>query len=195
MDYPFLRPSRWLALALLTGFTPLVFPLWFLPPAAAIQHRDGTVEFSAQPRLIDSTTTRNLVSDGGVTYYLTVDFPAAAQEPMERIVIRLDEGRDPLFRYRLDATEVWQTVGEERRAVALGEVTEDRDTQTLTIRFDPPLSPGGTVTLALRPVRNPRWAGVYLFGVTAFPAGETVRPRFMGFARLSFYERDRHRWP
>ncbi|MEB3289540.1 MAG: DUF2808 domain-containing protein [Leptolyngbya sp.] len=193
MAFVFSAP-RWIPLTLLviTTTPSLAFAI---PPAIAIQYRDGTVEFTAQPRLVDSHTTRNLASDSGATYYLTVDFPAAAEEAMDRIVIRLDEGWDPLFRYRLEATEAWQTVGEERRAVSLGTVTEDRDTQTLTLSFDPPLPPGGIITLALRPVRNPRFAGVYLFGVTAFPVGETVQPRFMGFARLSFYERDRRPWP
>ncbi|MFH7243537.1 MAG: DUF2808 domain-containing protein [Spirulina sp.] len=188
---------RWLAIALLTGITANFPRPWpqIMAPAAAIQYRDGTVEFSAPPRLIDSYATRNLVSDGSVTYYLTLDFPVTAQEPMDRVVISLDEGRDPIFRYRLESTEVWQTVEDERRAVSLGELTQDRGTQALTIRFDPPLPPGGRVTLALRPVRNPRFAGVYLFGATAFPVGEQVRPTFMGFARLSFYERDAHRWP
>lgn len=195
------RPSspwyRWLAIALLAGVAVHSPTLWpqAVPPAAAIQYRDGTVEFSYPPRLIDSYPTRNLAGDSSVTYYLTIDFPAAAQEPMDRVVISLDEGRDPIFRYRLEATEVWQTVGDERRAVPLGELTQDRETQALTLNFDPPLSPGGTVTLALRPVRNPRFAGVYLFGATAFPVGEQVRPTFMGFARLSFYERDSNRWP
>jgi hypothetical protein len=186
-----------LAISLLTGVAVHSPTLWppSISPAAAIQYRDGTVEFSAPPRLIDSYPTRNLAGDSGVTYYLTIDFPAAAQEPMDRVVISLDEGRDPIFRYRLEATEVWQTVGDDRRAVPLGELTQDRETQALTLTFDPPLPPGGTVTLALRPVRNPRFAGVYLFGATAFPVGEQVRPTFMGFARLSFYERDFHRWP
>ena len=198
MVYPALSARcRWLALALLTGTTagvPILLPQ-AMPAAEAIQYHDGTVEFSAPPRLVDSYATRNLVSDGGVTYYLTIDFPAAAEEPMDRIVISLDEGHDPIFRYQLEAIQVWQTVGEEKRLVSMGDLSQDCDTQALTIGFDPPLPPGGTVTLALRPVRNPRFAGVYLFGARAFPVGETVRPTFMGFARLSFYERDRPHWP
>ncbi len=197
MAHPSSPGYRWFTIALLAGIAANCPGPWsqITPPAAAIQYRDGTVEFSAPPRLTESYTTRNLVSDGSVTYYLTLDFPAAAQEPMDRIVISLDEGYDPRFRYRLEATEVWQTVGDTQRSVPLGAVTQDRDTQTLTLTFDPPLPPGGTVTLALRPVRNPRFAGVYLLGATAFPVGEQVRPTFMGFARLSFYERDSQRWP
>lgn len=168
-----------------------------LGPAAAIQYADGTVAFSSPPRLTDSYTTRNQVGDGNATYYLTVDFPAAAAEPLDRVVIRLREGYDPIFRYRTEATEAFVNLPDGSRPLSLGEVVENRDDRTLTIAFDPPVQPGGAITLALRPVRNPRFGGVYLFGATAYPVGEQVESTFMGYARLSFYERDRGRdsWP
>ncbi|HIK44754.1 MAG TPA: DUF2808 domain-containing protein, partial [Leptolyngbyaceae cyanobacterium M65_K2018_010] len=78
-----------------------------------------------------------------------------------------------------------------RRPVPLGEVTQERGGQTvLTINFDPPVTPGMPLILALRPWQNPRFGGVYLFGATAYPVGEVVRPTFLGYARLSFYEPD-----
>ncbi|MGG6241943.1 DUF2808 domain-containing protein [Nodosilinea sp. AN01ver1] len=167
-----------------------------LPPAPAIQYSDGTVGFSYPPRLTDSYATRSLVSDSNVTYYLTFDFPAAAVEPLDRVVVNLNEGYDPIFRYRLSATEAFANTPEGRVPLPLGQVTEDRDSRALTITFDPPVQPGVPITLALRPVRNPRFGGVYLFGVNAYPVGDTVEPTFLGYARLSFYERDRgDRWP
>jgi hypothetical protein len=196
---PFSPRQRLILMATLLA-SPSLLPLAvlprFSPPASAIQYSDGTVGFSYPLRLTDSYTTRPLVSDSSVTYYLTIDFPAAAQEPLDRIVISLDEGRDPAFRYRLDATEVFRETPSGQVAVPLGELSQDRETKALTIPFDPPLEPGTVLTLALRPTRNPRFAGVYLFGATAFPVGETVRPTFMGYARLSFFERDGfRRWP
>ncbi|WP_052049726.1 DUF2808 domain-containing protein [Leptolyngbya sp. KIOST-1] len=165
-------------------------------PAAAIQYSDGTVGFSYPLRLSESYATRSLVSEGNVTYYLTFDFPAAAAEPLDRVVVRLNEGFDSIFRYRLDATEAFANTPDGRVLLPLGEVSEDRDNRAITIAFDPPVEPGVPVTLALRPVRNPRFGGVYLFGASAYPVGDTVEPTFMGYARLSFYERDgRHRWP
>jgi hypothetical protein len=177
------------------GLLPLVASPWRPHPAAAIQYSDGTVEFSYPPRLTDSYATRTLVSDRNVTYYLTFDFPPEAQEPLARIEISLDEGHDPIFRYRLEATEAFLNTSEGQIPLPLGELSQDPDAQTLTIALIPPVSPGQSITLALRPVQNPRFAGVYLFGARAFPAGETVRPTFMGYARLSFYERDGFRWP
>ncbi|OKH49212.1 hypothetical protein NIES30_07945 [Phormidium tenue NIES-30] len=169
----------------------------FFPPASApaIQYSDGTVGFSYPPRLTDSYATRNLVSESNVTYYLTFDFPEAAVEPLDRVVTRLNEGYDPMFRYRLEATEAFANTPNGRVRLPLGELTQDRDARELSISFDPPAEPGVPITLALRPVRNPRFGGVYLFGATAYPVGAMVEPTFMGYARLSFYERDRDRWP
>ncbi|MEA5452885.1 DUF2808 domain-containing protein [Leptolyngbya sp. CCNP1308] len=164
-------------------------------PAPAIQYSDGTVGFSYPPRLTESYATRNSVSEGNVTYYLTFDFPEAAVEPLDRVVIRLNEGYDPIFRYRLEATEAFANTPEGRVRLPLGEPTQDQDARELTISFDPPAEPGVPITLALRPVRNPRFSGVYLFGATAYPVGETVESTFLGYARLTFYDRNRDRWP
>lgn len=183
--------------AVLVGAVLALSSAWgFLTPAPAIQYSDGTIGFSYPPRLTDSYATRNLVSEGNVTYYLTFDFPAAAAEPLDRVVVSLNEGYDPIFRYRLNATEAFANTPEGRVPLPLREVSEDRDNRALTIAFDPPVEPGVPITLALRPVRNPRFGGVYLFGANAYPVGDTAEPTFLGYARLSFYERDRRdRWP
>lgn len=165
------------------------------PPAPAIQYSDGTIGFSYPPRLTDSYATRTQVGDGSATYYLTFDFPAAAAEPLDRVVVRLNEGYDSTFRYRLGATEAFANSPDGRVPLPLGELTQDPNSRELTIAFDPPIQPGMPITLALRPVRNPRFGGVYLFGATAYPVGDTVESTFMGYARLSFYERDGDRWP
>ncbi|MGF1569809.1 MAG: DUF2808 domain-containing protein [Nodosilinea sp.] len=181
-------------LAVMGGLLPLGAML--IPTAtSAIQYSDGTVGFSYPLRLTDSYATRNRVSDGNVTYYLTFDFPAAALEPLDKVVVSLDEGRDPAFSYQLDAVQAFTNTPAGQVPIALGELTQDADSKALTVLFDPPLPPGSSVTLALKPTRNPRFAGVYLFGATAFPVGQDVRPTFMGYARLTFYERDGNRWP
>ena len=183
-----------LAIALVPNTLGLIPPI--TSPAASIQYRDGRVEFSYPLRLTDSYSTRHLAAEGRPTYYLTIDVPEAAVEPLDRLVISLAEGHDPTFSYRLEATAAFVNRPEGRQLLPLGEVKEDRASQTLTLQFSPPLLPGQTITLALAPHRNPRHAGVYLFGVQAYPIGENPQPSFIGYARLSFYERDSHRlWP
>jgi Protein of unknown function (DUF2808) len=53
--------------------------------------------------------------------------------------------------------------------------------------FDQPVQPGSVVTLALQVDANPQIAGIYQFGVTAFPVGENSTGQFLGVERINFY--------
>ncbi|MBD0268389.1 MAG: DUF2808 domain-containing protein [Cyanobacteria bacterium Co-bin8] len=177
-----------------TAGLALMPSLRLLAPAAAVELAQQPTSFVQQPRLIESSTTRNLVSQLNATYYVTLDLPAGADAGLQTVQIRLTEGRDPIFRFRPDDTQVFEGTRYDRGTeIPVGVVTQDRDENTLTVQLDPAVLPGRTVTLALRPERNPRFEGIYLFEVTAFPAGEQVQPRFTGYARLHFYHNDRDR--
>ncbi|MEO0844697.1 MAG: DUF2808 domain-containing protein, partial [Cyanobacteria bacterium J06643_5] len=67
------------------------------------------------------------------------------------------------------------------------EITEKPKSKTVSVIFNPAVEPGKTVTIALKPVRNPSTEGIYLFGVTAFPEGEKSHGQFLGYGRLHFY--------
>lgn len=179
-----------LSAALLGGLELAIAPA--VSPGEAAQLSDGTVAFTVPPRLIEAVTTRNRVSERNATYYLTLDLPAGAEEPLQKLEIRLDEGRANLLRFNLDDTQAFTGDRHSQGAsLPLGEVVENPDTKTLTITFDPPVAPGQLVTIALHPARNPRFEGTYLFGVTAFPQGDRPQSYFSGYARLSFYSDDR----
>lgn len=170
-----------------------------LPSIQAVTLADGTVYFVQPPRLLKASTTQSATSAWSATHYFTLDVPENAGEPLQRVTIAQREGVDVL---RYDVEDSRAFIGQprgKRQAVSLGEVTADRKTRTVSVTFDPPIAPGQTVTIGLRPVRNPNIGGVYLFGVTAFPAGEKAHGQFLGFGRLHFYEaRDawllRDRW-
>ncbi len=167
-----------------------------LSPVVAIQHRDGVVEFSYPLRLTDSYPSRSREGEADPTYYFTFDFPATAVESLGQVVVSLDGGQDQTFGYRLEATQAFVNTPEGQVPLSLGSVQEDPETHALTVQFSPPVPPGLPITLALRPYYNPRSAGVYLFGLRAYPVGASLRPTFMGYARFSFYERDGDRfWP
>ena len=51
----------------------------------------------------------------------------------------------------------------------------DEATAEITVEFQQPIPPGNNLTVGLKPRRNPDYGGVYLFGVTAYPAGENPR--------------------
>lgn len=154
----------------------------------AIQLRDGTVYFAQPPDLVEATTTFKTVYVWSATYYFTISIPKKAGEPLQRVTITQREGRTDNIRYDLDDSRAF--VGTRNRKGArltLGEVTQERSTRTVSVAFDPPVTPGQTVTIGLRPVRNPSFSGVYLFGLTAFPSGEKSRGQFLGYGRLHFY--------
>ncbi len=71
--------------------------------------------------------------------------------------------------------------------LTLGEVIQERAPRTVFVNFDPPVTPGQTVTIGRSPVQNPRYSGIYLFGVTAFPPGEKSHGQFLGYGRFHFY--------
>lgn len=158
------------------------------PAARAVQFADGTVHFVQVPRLVEAVSTRNVARTWGGTFYFTLDHPEGAGEPLQKVVIRQREGFDDDLKYDLEESRAFEGTRRQRGdEIPLGEVTQDRETQTVVVNFDPPVPPGKTVTLGLRPTRNPYYGGVYLFGVTAFPAGEQAQGQFLGFGRFHFY--------
>ncbi|MBW4632921.1 MAG: DUF2808 domain-containing protein [Iphinoe sp. HA4291-MV1] len=163
----------------------------------AVQLRDGKVYFVQPPQLVNAVTTYKDTYVWGATYYFTISLPENAGEPLQQITINQREGVDRV-RFDLKDTSAFEgTSSNKGQKLALKDVTSDRaersaftgdrKTKTLSLTFDPPVSPGRIVTIALKPVQNPTVAGVYLFGVTAFPAGEQAHGQFLGYGRLQFY--------
>lgn len=153
----------------------------------AVQLRDGTVYFVQPPDLVNTTTTFNSVNAWGATYYFTINIPTQAGEPLGRVTINQHEGADKI-RFKLDDSRAFVGTRNQKGApLSLAQVTQDRNKQTVILNFDPPVTPGQTITIGLRPGKNPRISGVYLFGVTAFPRGEKSHGQFLGYGRLQFY--------
>lgn len=154
--------------------------------SSAIQLRDGTVYFASPPRLAGASTTFNSVYAWSATYYFTLDLPANAGEPLQRVTIAQEPSPDTV-KFNLKETEAFEG-GRSGTKLSLGEVTSDRNSRTVSVNFNPPVQPGRRVTIALSPYQNPSVGGVYLFGVTAFPAGEKSYGQFLGFGRISIYD-------
>lgn len=160
------------------------------PLTQAVQLPDGTVSFEKSPRLIDATTTYNQTDVWGATYYFTLELPADAGEPLQQVTINQRQGVDRIQFDLEDSLAFEGTRRHKGERLTLTEVTENAETGAISVMLDPPLAPGQTVTIGLRPVRNPWTGGVYLFGVTAFPAGEKPYGLYLGVGRLHFYDND-----
>ncbi len=81
--------------------------------------------------------------------------------------------------FKLDDSRAFVGTRNQKGArLSLAQVTQDRKKQTVVLNFDPPVTPGQTITIGLRPVQNPRISGVYLFGITVYPWGEKSHGQF-----------------
>ena len=150
----------------------------------AVQFPDGTVSFEQSPRLVEAKTTFKNVGAWGAKYYFTIELPETAGEPLQKVTLRLRQGADDI-RFRLDETFAFIGTPNGDRDLIQAAATDEDD--TISVVFEPPISPGTTFTVGLKPRRNPDLDGVYLFGVTAFPAGEKPYGLYLGPGRLQFY--------
>ncbi len=156
--------------------------------AEAVQLSDGVVYFVNPPRLAGARTTSNTTYIWGATYYFTINLPDNAGEPLAKLNINQHQGGETI-EFDLKNSKVYGKIsGQKETELSLKQVIRDNKNNTMSLIFDPPISPGQTITIALEPIRNPRLDGIYLFGVTAFPPGEKVHGQFLGFGRLHFYK-------
>lgn len=160
-------------------------------PVQGVQLADGTVYFDTPPRLVGASTTHSTAASSRATYYFTLEIPTEAGEPLQQITIAQREGDTVRQRVEFETEDSLAFVGTPRdrgAEISLGDVTFDAENRTLSMTFEPPIAPGQTVTVGIEPERNPLSDGVYLFGVTAFPAGASSYGQSLGFGRLHFYQ-------
>lgn len=151
----------------------------------AVVLADGTVYFNQPPSLVKATTTyRNPYVPS--IYYFTLILPENAGEPLQQVTFTQRQGLENI-RFDLKRTEAEaETFSHSKQRLTLGEVTRNRETKTVSVTFNPPVTPGQTIKIGLHAVSNPLSGGIYLYGVTAFPAGEKSHGQFLGFGRLQF---------
>lgn len=184
--------KRWaiaLGSVLLAGGIGLHVPTF---RSTAVELADGTVYFVQPPSLEAASTTVNAVASSSAVYYFTLNLPENAGEPLQSVTIVQQNGTSPLGEIDFDPDDVRAFEGTRRRRgdeLSLAPTIWDEEEHTLTLTFDPPVEPGTDVTLRIEPRRNPRRPGVYLLGVTAFPAGDIAHGQFLGYGRLHFYDR------
>jgi hypothetical protein len=153
--------------------------------------------FLSPPRLVDAETTFSRVAYSNAIYFFIVEIPDNAGSPLQQLQIAQRDASTHARRveYELEDTQAFFGTPDDRGDdLNLSNTQYDRQSQTLTVRFEPPIPPGTILTLRLRPERNPRMSGVYLFGVTAYPTGTPERGQergqFLGYGRLHFYDSD-----
>jgi hypothetical protein len=163
--------------------------------AEAVQLRDGKTYFVQWQLLLGAETTINRIYSWNATYYFAIALPQNMGEPLEKLEISQTEGFDKVDFYSNQTIAYLQSPSGDR--VAISSKTEllpsqDSNRPKITITFNPPIPASNELNtklvVGLRPVRNPHYDGVYLFGVTAFPQGDRPNSQFLGYGRLSFYD-------
>lgn len=147
--------------------------------------RGPKVTFDRPPQLVSTSTTNRDARSLGATYFFTIDIPQDAAQPLQKVEFILKQGvQYPRFK----ATSVKAFEGTKRskgEKLPINIVVSDPSNRTLTVTFDQPVAPGQTITMAVRPVRNPS-VGTYMFEVRGTPAGSTAESQYLGIGRLDF---------
>ncbi|HEY9909487.1 MAG TPA: DUF2808 domain-containing protein [Thermosynechococcaceae cyanobacterium] len=159
--------------------------------AQAVRLGDGKIHFVRPPQLLRTIATHKTAGFWSSSYYFTLSLPQNAGEPLQTVVISQQAGVDQP-RLNLSNSEAFEgdNINRPGAKLPIQKVAVDRETQAITVTFDPPVSPGKVITIGLLPIRNPSAGGVYLYGVTAFPAGEPANGSFLGFGRITIYSDD-----
>ena len=147
----------------------------------------GISFFSRHPQLLESSTTFNSVSIPAAKYYFTIALPDVAGSSLSKVVFQRQDSPDPID-FVLDKTEAFTGDRQQRgQAIPLNPTEFNQETGQLTVNFATPITPGETVTIRLKPVKNPDMPGVYQFRIFAFPAGAKAQSMDLGIARFQFY--------
>jgi Protein of unknown function (DUF2808) len=150
-------------------------------------HSSGQTFFNHPPSLIHVgavQVSRNSPS----TYEFTLTVPANAGQSLKAVMISQVENLETVS---FDINQSHAFAGQRfamGSEIPLASVGGERPAHPgdVTIVFDQPVLPGRTVTVAVKADSNPNYGGVYLFGVTAYPAGENSLGQFIGYGRIHF---------
>lgn len=165
-----LRPGG-LALALALPVGLLVAPLLLsAAPARALELR-GQTHFLSPPWKVSLRNYYWYTNESGGEYYITIDLPEKADASLGALQILQTRGVDRSFSFDERASRAFLGLPRREGAKVPVVVRFDDNQRLLRIDFPEPVPPGSTLTVALRPFRNPSQSDTYLFQVTAFPAG------------------------
>ena len=155
-------------------------------PASAVELPNGEVAFSKGPRLTRAATTSRSRNSPIATYQFTIEVPEDAKEALGSVVIQQRSGGDTV-KFKEDKSSAFfgdsLAGGPDVSLAAVGGI--EQQPGEVGIVFDQPIEPGNTVTVRVKPKRNPSSGGTYQFGVTAYPEGENVRGLYLGSRRIN----------
>lgn len=156
--------------------------------SAYAQTPDNGTFFTGQPPLfVGAQTPDSTINWPNAHYYFTFHLPNNSIESVGKVTIQQQENVEVIPLNLANTYAFIGTQGNVSKPLTI-QTTQDPQTQTVTVIFNPPVPPGTTFTVRLEAQRNPSNAGIYLYSVTSFPAGNNPMGLPMGVGRLSFYQ-------
>lgn len=150
---------------------------------------ENSTFFTGQPpTLVSANTPYTSVNWPNPKYFFTIKLPPNSVESLAQVSIHQQESDDPI-EFNLSNTKAFEGNSHEGgQALSVKAVMPNKQAQTIVVSFDPPISPGTTLTISLQGKKNPSQSGVYLFRVQAFPSGTSPVGLDLGVGRFQFYD-------
>jgi hypothetical protein len=177
----YIRTYWWLTILIFIALPQLKSP--------AIQYPDGKLAFESAILLVDTHTTFDEVRVKQAKYYFDLELPKNVGESLGKVIIKQRTGGDEI-KFKPEQTKAYIGNHNQKQAELNLATQYNQDTGLITVKFEPPIPPPSKLTIALKPKSNPDLAGVYLFGLTAFPPGEKSLGLNLGSGRLEFDQSD-----
>lgn len=152
-------------------------------PTEAIELPSRQRAFERSPRLIRTANRFNSPNSPLGTYQFTLEVPEDAGEALKVIKISQKEGIDTVV-FKPNKNQAFRGQNMAGASIPLASVGGESQAGETTVVFDTPIEPGNTVTISVKPKRNPSTGGVYLFGVTAYPTGDNSQGIYIGSGRI-----------
>lgn len=157
-------------------------------PAKALELR-GSTYFVRAPVKAEMLSYSTTVWESLPDHYITVVLPEGADARLGGLSVEQIRGSDFSFPYDVRATRAFYGRPRHEEAAVPVQAVFDEGSRRFQLTFPEPVSPGRTLTVVLRPWRNPGVADTYLFQVTAYPAGPSPVASPVGVATLRIYDR------
>ncbi|MDJ0660117.1 MAG: DUF2808 domain-containing protein [Crocosphaera sp.] len=158
-------------------------------PLLALTTGNNQTLFNYSPQLLDTVTTLSRIRVQGATYYFTVHLPMNVGESLQQLTLQQTQGLDTIYFY-LDDTVAFEGRPVNRdNTLTIARVKRNLDNNKIAVIFDPPIPPGKTFTIAMKPKSNPEISGNYQFAITVYPAGENPQGLYLGLGRLNFNQK------
>lgn len=158
-----------------------------LQPTEAVEIASRQRAFVRAPRLVRTAASFRHRNISTAIYKFTIEIPENAGEALQAVKITQKKNINTVV-FRDNKSRAAEGKNMAGASIQLASVEGESKPGEITVAFDTPIEPGNTVTIAVKPKRNPSRGGVYLFGVTAYPTGENSSGLYLGSGRIHIYD-------